>query len=327
VSSDAAELAVMGFDGTYYYQWPMVRAVVEASRVVAAHSPGVAAELTTEFPAHAIDAIALGEGRAVPVTDDRRRGVRAALQLTPDAICFGVFGALTADKRLPQILRAFRTTLARHPGARLLLAGTPSPDVDLRALAHTLQIDRATFLVEAPDDEQFDELIAAVDVGIHLRWPTARETSGPWVRALAAGRPTIVTDLAHQAHLPTLDPRTWTPHAPRGTGAADEAIAVAVDLADEEHSLRAAMHRLAIDGPLRDRLGHAARRHWERWHTIDRMVADYERVLDRAAAMPAASGALPPGLRPRFLADVMETARAAVPGVTCDWPVGLVSGA
>src|SRR6185312_6461911 len=30
--------------------------------------------------------------------------------------------------------------------------------------------------------------LAACDVSINLRWPTAREMSGPWLRALAAGR-------------------------------------------------------------------------------------------------------------------------------------------
>ena len=32
VSADAAELAVAGFSGAYYYQWPMIRAVVANGR-------------------------------------------------------------------------------------------------------------------------------------------------------------------------------------------------------------------------------------------------------------------------------------------------------
>ncbi len=52
--------------------------------------------------------------------------------------------------------------------------------------------------------------LAASDVVLSLRWPSARETSASWLRAIAAGRPTVVTDLAQQADLPTLDPRSWT---------------------------------------------------------------------------------------------------------------------
>src|SRR5262245_58581918 len=45
VSSEAAELGVAGFDGAYYYLWPMVRPVVSASRLVAAHSRAGVSEL------------------------------------------------------------------------------------------------------------------------------------------------------------------------------------------------------------------------------------------------------------------------------------------
>jgi hypothetical protein len=58
--------------------------------------------------------------------------------------------------------------------------------------------------------------LAACDVTLNLRWPTARETSGPWLRALAAGRATVITDLVHLDDVPSLDPRTWTVNEARG---------------------------------------------------------------------------------------------------------------
>ena len=58
-------------------------------------------------------------------------------------------------------------------------------------------------------DAEFDRAIAETDVCLCLRWPTNREASGPWLRALAAGKPTVVNDLAHLVDVPTLDPRTW----------------------------------------------------------------------------------------------------------------------
>jgi glycosyltransferase involved in cell wall biosynthesis len=318
VSIDAAELAVQGLDGTYYYQWPMLRAIVETARLVATHSRGVADDLAAAFAGRPIEYVALGEGRAVPVTDDRRRARRAALGLADEHVAFGVFGALTADKRVPQILRAFATTHARTRAARLVLAGTVTPAVDVRALARMLGIATETILVESPDDDVFDEIVAAVDVSLHLRWPTARETSGPWVRALAAARPTIVTDLAHQTHVPALDPRTWELHAPRSNGDGRPAVTVAVALDDETHSLRVAMHRLATDAALRDRLGRAARRFWEAEHTVDRMVADYERLIARALTLPPAPDALPAALRPAFWDDVRRAIGDFAPGVVVE---------
>jgi glycosyltransferase involved in cell wall biosynthesis len=319
VSIDAAELAIQGFDGTYYYQWPMLRAVVETARLVATHSRGVADDLRAAWPERPIAYVALGEGRPTPVADRRLEARRAELGLSGEHVAFGVFGALTADKRVPEILRAFATTVARTPTARLVLAGTPTSAIDLRALARSLGVALETVLVDTPDDDSFDEIIAAVDVGIHLRWPTALETSGPWVRALAAARPTIVTDLAHQTHVPALDPRTWDLHAPalRSLGEGGP-VTIAVSLDDEEHSLRIAMHRLATDASLREGLGRAARRYWEAEHTLDRMVADYERVIARAAALPAPEAALPPALRPGFWRDVVDGIGDFAPGVVVE---------
>jgi glycosyltransferase involved in cell wall biosynthesis len=283
VDVDAAEVAVAGFDGAYYYLWPMVRAVVEASRYVGVHARGPAADLASRFPGHPIEYIALGSGRAVLPTPDERERWRRALGLDSSSPVFGVFGGLTAEKRVTHVLRAFRNTVGHEPHARLILAGA-SAGFDWRARAGWLGIDRAVSIFDDLDDESFERAIAAVDVSINLRWPTAHETSGPWLQALAAGRATIVTDLAHQIHLPTLDPRNWQPYR---HGETAEPIAVAIDILDEDHSLRLAMRRLAADGRLREQLGRAGRAYWEREHSVARMVAEYERLLERAVTRPA----------------------------------------
>src|SRR6185436_3398939 len=134
--------------------------------------------------------------------------------------------------------RAFAAVRARVPDARLVLGGAPDASADLDRLAQDAGVADAIVRCHDLDDTAFDRAIAAMDITLHLRWPTALETSGPWVRALAAGRATIVTDLAHQSHVAVLDPRTWA----AGTA---EPIAVAIDILDEDHSLRAAMLRLA----------------------------------------------------------------------------------
>jgi glycosyltransferase involved in cell wall biosynthesis len=115
------------------------------------------------------------------------------------------------------------------------------------------------------------------------------------VQALAAARPTIIIDLEHHAHVPTLDPQTWA----RRPGTSQELpIAVALDILDEEHSLGLAMSRLARDPELRRTLGTAARQYWEREHSVGRMADDYHRLLTRVRHEPPISswdaGALAP---------------------------------
>jgi glycosyltransferase involved in cell wall biosynthesis len=297
----AAELGVLGFNGPYYYQWPMIRTVVEASRLIAAHSRGAVAEVASAHPERTVEYIALGEGTPLAVDDRARRHWRESLGWPSSAVVFGVFGGLTLEKRVPQIVRAFASALVRNPDARLLLAGTLDPQVELDELLRELDLGNVVIRMDPLDDAAFDRAIAAVDVSLNLRWPTTLETSGPWLRALAASRATVIMDLAHATHLPTLDPRTWRRHAP-STGADDEAVAVGIDVLDEDHSLRLAFARLAVDGTLRESLGRRGHAHWLAEHTVDRMVAEYERVIARALATPVPARWLPPHLRPDPLA-------------------------
>lgn len=300
VSPDAAELGVKGFDGVYYYQWPMVRGVIASARGVASHSRGAVSALGDEAPHREIDYIALGEGPATLDIAQARRTFRARHGIDSEAIVFGVFGALTAEKRVPQILRAFAATRAWLPDVRLLLAGRRDPALRLDQEIAGLSLADAVTVVEALDDDEFDEAIASVDVSLNLRWPTSLETSGPWLRSLALGRASVIVDLAHQ-RLPVLDPRTWRRYSPcddLSAGADVRAIAVAIDILDEDHSLRLAMRRLAADPALRDRLGREARQYWEREHTVTRMIEDYERVIAATLSQPSPDVTLPTHLRP-----------------------------
>jgi len=301
VGPDAAELGVRGFDGAYYYQWPMRRAVIESARLVASHSRGATDELRAEFPGRPIEYVALGEG---PLTFDLEAGgqrIRTRLAIPAKAVVFGVFGALTREKRLPEILRSFAATRASVPNLCLLLAGRPDPRLDLDAQIATLALGDAVHRLQPDTDDEFNAAIAAADVSLNLRWPTALETSGPLVLSLALSRATVIVDLAHQQHIPVLDPRTWRRHAPCedvSPEADAEAVAVAIDILDEAHSLRLAMRRLAADRPLREMLGRNARRFWEREHTVERMTGDYERVMAQALQQPIPVADLPAHLRP-----------------------------
>ena len=314
VPDAAAELAIGGFAGTYLYQWPMIRAVVEGSRLVAAHSPGAVAELQAAYPHRPIVHIALGEGRPSAASPADRLRFRRRLGLPDDHVVFGVFGGLTAEKRALPILRVFAALVARGEPVHLLLAGDADPRLELDSSIDALRVRARVTRTGRLDDRAFEEAVAAADVSINLRWPTALEMSGPWLRALAAGRPTIILDLEHLSHLPTLDPRTWHLHAPPPAGhAARDAVAIGIDILDEEHSLLLAMRRLASDPDLRERLGEAGRTHWSAAHTVERMADDYERALSRAATL-----ASPPPLPDPFRPDPLAHARqlAAPFGIT-----------
>lgn len=296
-SPDAAELAVAGFDSHLLYEWPFTRLVVRASRMTAVHSRLMQRVLTEENPGTAVELIRLGHGEPLSQACGARRGAaaRERLGIPADALLFGCFGGMSPDKRIPQILAAFEATLAYAPDARLLLAGAPARHYDaaddVRRRGLNGQVVTTGYLAT---DEELTDAIAACNVTLNLRWPTAREVSGPWLQCLAAGRPSIIMDLAHTADVPALDPRSWT--VPGGDSRAP--VTVAIDILDEDHSLRLAMRRLARDAALRDTLGRAAREHWDREHAPGVMLQDYRRLLRLAAQAHEPAGAtLPAHLR------------------------------
>jgi glycosyltransferase involved in cell wall biosynthesis len=109
---------------------------------------------------------------------------------------------------------------------------------------------------------------AAADLVAHLRYPTGRETSAALLRVLAQGRPTIVSDLAHQAGLP--DDAVWR-----------------VDGADEERSLARAIVALASDPERRRAMGRRAAAHVAQAHAAPRVLDAWDEALDLARRSPA----------------------------------------
>lgn len=301
VPPEVCELAIRGFDGAYYYQWPMRRAVIDASRLVVTHSRGQVKVLREEHPNRAVEYVPLGHGLSSIDPAAARRAFRARTGIPNDALVFGVLGNAAPEKRITQILRAFAAARQWATDGRLLFAGQIDPSLRLEEMLLTYGIRDVTHIAGRLNDLEFDEAVAACDVGLNLRWPSTREVSGPWLRMLSAGLPTIIVDALHHLDVPTLDPRTWRPHGLiTGLDPAPEVqeVAVAIDILDEDHSLRQAIRRLGSDAALRHRLGAAARRYWEANHTVAAMAAGYERAIKLALELPAPDVTLPAHLRP-----------------------------
>jgi glycosyltransferase involved in cell wall biosynthesis len=296
---DFVEYAVAGLGGPIYYCWSMLRAVMRTARLVAVHNPRVAADLRDEFPGTAIEAIHLGV--ALPATDASARArVRRALGVDDDAVLFTAFGKITAEKRVGAILRAFERVARDRGNVHLVLAGDAEGYPALAAMLATSPHAARAHVTGYLADEAVGDYLAAADVCLCLRWPTALETSASWLQCLAAARPTVISDLAHLVDIPTLEPSGWT------RSHAVDPVAVRIDLMDEDASLEATLRRLAGDPALREQLGRAGRDYWTAHHTLEIMTGDYRRLIAAAAARPAPS---PDNLPLHFTADHSQTAR------------------
>ena len=73
----------------------------------------------------------------------------------------------------------------------------------------------------------------------------------------------------------------------------NEPVCVAIDILDEDHSLRLAMRRLIRDAELRHALSVSGQRYWAATHSLATMVEDYRRIIPLAIARPAPELAVP----------------------------------
>ena len=279
VPPDAAELAIAGFAGAYESFWPMIRSVVEASRVVAVPTAAAARDVQARWPDASIVTIAPGIQAPAPSDADTCMARRSAWNIPAEAVVFGVVGHGDdpAARRLPQILRAFASTLARVPHVRLLVSGMEA-DLAAQPAAVRTAITRVGPLTE----EERGHLMDAVDVLVDLHWPPLAGPSDHRLAGMAAGRLAIFMETGEAADVPALDPRSWRPPVD-----GRDPVGVAIDILDEDHSLRLACYRLAVDHALRERLGRAAHAYWEHTHTLGHMTAGVVRAIDLALARPA----------------------------------------
>jgi glycosyltransferase involved in cell wall biosynthesis len=294
--ADLGELIASGYGGLLYQHWPLTRLIVESARMTVVHNRRVADQLRGQHPAADIQPIEMGTADPLlgaTAGDEGRRAaaVRRYHRIPRDAVVLAAFGGVTPEKRIPQLLRAVSEVTDRRPNLHLMLVGNAADHYDVAADARAWRVADRVHVTGYVADEALPGYLAAADVCACLRWPTNRETSASWLRCLAAGRATIVTELTHLADVPTLDPRGWRVKdvmpAPR------QPVAVSIDLLDEDHSLPLALERLAVDGGLRNTLGSAARAWWSAHHQLEPMADAYMRLYDLARRLPVPHPALP----------------------------------
>jgi len=251
------------------YAYPLFRLPVEASRAVSVHNAFMAAALRAEVPDAEVVRIPMPI-TAATVAPGAVAALRARYGIAPGDFVVGTFGLVTPEKRVETVARAVARAAMARPEVRLLVVGPVPEPGRLRARLETLGVaSRAIVAGRVP----FDDLAAHAEVAdavVHLRYPTARETSAALLRVLAQGRPTIMADLEHLAEVP------------------QDAV-VRADVADEEGEVTRAILRLADSARLRERLGRAARAFVAREHDPTRAADAYAEAIERAAARPAPS--------------------------------------
>lgn len=252
-----------GRHGASHFDFPLSEAAIDAATGVIVHSPYLYQRLAWDHPSARLACIPMfdfAEESPEPPAE-AVRGVRARLGVGPSELLIGSFGRIIPNKRIDVALAAFRKFLESFPGARYVIVGEASPGLPVDRMVRELGVGRAVTVTGAVDEFEFSSLIAASDICLNLRHPSAGETSASLIRLLGAGRPTIVSDTGAFAEWP-----------------ASICLKVAPDAAEEEN-LVAALVQLGGDATLRSSLGKRAATWIRTHHGVESAAAAYAAFL------------------------------------------------
>jgi glycosyltransferase involved in cell wall biosynthesis len=293
-----------GYSNASLFSLPAHRTLLQRQRGVLVHNRWAAERIAEEDPRIPVRVVPMGVPLAADAADSEAaaRELRRRFGLPLEAPVLGSFGFQTPIKRTGTVVEA----LAR-PGleaVHLLIVGQVSEHANLEGIANDAGVAERVHITGFLPYEDFEAAIAATDLCLNLRYPTAGETSASLLRILAAGRPAIVSDFAQFAELP------------------DE-VALKVPLGDDEVEVLAArLRELLAEREALQRMGRAARRHVAEVHAPERAAAAIAEACTELSDLEPPGYKAPRDLPPTSLTWTAPRGELTVTGAEEPWPPG-----
>jgi glycosyltransferase involved in cell wall biosynthesis len=183
------------------FDYPLVEPILAAAPAIIVHSAASAARLAGLRPGSNVRVVSMG----VPLPElPDRAAARERLGVAPDAFLVVSHGHVNPYKRLDVALRAFRRLATERPDAQFLIAGSEAPGLGatLERQVGFLGLGGRVRRLGFVTPETVNDLLAAADCCINLRYPSAGETSASLLRIMGAGLPVIVSDAGSFSEVP-----------------------------------------------------------------------------------------------------------------------------
>ncbi|MBI4464173.1 MAG: glycosyltransferase [Acidobacteria bacterium] len=201
---DAARQAQAGFGQLDYDGIAMNRRLLETSPAAIVHSQYMVRRV--RGAGFALPVQKIPHGVEIPTVDrlEARQQLSALTGWTlEDSVpVLGIFGFLKPYKRIRETLLALARLRPDYPQARMILVGEEHPQYPLRPLIAELRLEEVVRILGYVSLESFTTCLAACDLSINLRRPTAGETSGGFLRALALGKPCLISEIGAFQEVP-----------------------------------------------------------------------------------------------------------------------------
>lgn len=252
----------------FFARYPMIEPVLEGSLAQIVHVEAAAEHLRSHYPGSRPYVVQMGVSDPLAALGHpTRAAARAAAGLDPARFVVGVFGIVHPAKRVEAVIEAAGRLAADGRDVLLVLAG-PVYDSDytgeLMGLARRLHIEHDVLLTHRLAPEAFLTHLVATDVVVNLRSTLHQHMSAVLMRAIAAGRPVVISDLPE-----------WD---------FPEAFCRRIPYEGEVEALAAALADLSSDAGARNAMGKAARAYYEAEATVEAMARRYLQVVGAVVA-------------------------------------------
>jgi glycosyltransferase involved in cell wall biosynthesis len=312
---EAARRVLLGQFPEALFKYPLSDEVIQKARGIIVHSRYMAdkvREVRADVPL-AVVPMGVPLPPLIP-----KETARAYLGLDPDLFLVTSVGHLNPYKRVSATLRAFKSLLMEVPRSLYLLVGSRSPNYDPTRQIEMLGLSNKVLFTGYVSPHDFPYYLAASDVCLNLRFPTAGETSASLLRIMGAGVPALVSRTGSFEELPD-----------------DAAGKIDVDEAEEELLLEHLL-LLAHRPDLREAMSRDARAYVAQHHTLEQAARGYlqflygiagnrpdprvEIELSQEVVLPAQSAPAPVMIR-------TDEARPQYRAVEAADPLGLIADA
>lgn len=181
------------------FSFPCNEDVLAAAKAVIGHSRYLLERVAAIRPDLPRGLVPMGVPLS-PVID--RNEARRRLGIPLERPLLATFGNINAWKRIEPTLRALAALRREGIDAHCVLVGSVSPNYALQSVIQRLGLQAAVTVTGYVERAQFEDYVAATDVCLNLRYPTAGETSASLLRLLGAGKPTLVSAVDAFRELP-----------------------------------------------------------------------------------------------------------------------------
>ena len=245
---------------------PMLRSLLDSSLAQIVHMPQAERELREQYPGARPFSFPMGVDDPLDsLPPSHWNDARSRLGLRRGAYVIGTFGNADPVKRLESLLLALAQLVPQVPDAVVLVVGSfydPGYRERLVELSRELGIDGRVRFLGRVAKQDFDKLLLACDAVVNLRFPFRKQMSATLMRAIAAGKPVLISEVEGWDHLPA----TFCLRVPPGEAEVD--------------ALAAHLLRLAGEPDQRRRISEAARHFYLQQARPEQMASSYCRVIE-----------------------------------------------